>query len=95
MTTTHGVGMTTRDGRFEVVSCEWDSNGSYRVTVDGPWPRTATTERKARDLARRVDPMHRVQWTRLDDVTFCGTDDTGAAHLHYSFTVSRLDPMHK
>lgn len=94
MTTTHGVGMTTRDGRFEVVSCEWDSNGSYRVTVDGPWPRTATTERKARDLARRVDPMRKVQWTRLDGYRINWGND-GVPSGKYHFTVSRLDPMHK
>lgn len=74
----------------EVVSSAWDHNGSFRVQVAGPWPRTAKGERAARDAARKVDKMKKVEWTRLDRVTLDPDN-----RVIYHFTVSRLTKEHK
>jgi hypothetical protein len=68
-----------------IADAQWDHNGSWRVTVVGPWPRTEQSERRARAVARRVDTMRLVQWTRLDGVSL--TEDI---RVTYRFTVSRL-----
>lgn len=70
--------------RPEVLRSDWDHNGSWRVEVAGPWPRTDASERAARRAARNVDTMRRVQWSRLDAVRLEGV------RLVYTFTVSRL-----
>jgi hypothetical protein len=78
---------------MEIIESRWDSNGSFRVAVAGPWPRTAKGERAARDKARQADPMRLTQWTRLDRVTLedaGAVDSDGNVRVVYHFTVSRL-----
>lgn len=76
----------------EIVSSMWDHNGSFRVTVAGPWPRTANGERAARRKARTVDAMRLTQWTRLDHVSL--ESQWKPTRVLYTFTVSRLDRSH-
>lgn len=79
--------MTNTLDRPEVLSRTWDHNGSARVEVAGPWPRTANSERAARRAARNSDPMGLTKWTRLDSVSL----DAESGRVVYTFTVSRLD----
>ena len=84
--------------RFEVVASEWDSNGSFRVIVRDNESafRTAKTERSARDTARRVDTMRKVQWTRLDRVALTEYPaESGMPRMLYYFTVSRLEKSYR
>lgn len=90
------IGTTNRDGDVQVMDTAWDSNGAHRVTVRdskgvGNSIYTPKQElRRARALARRVDPRPQdVQWTRLDS-TFIAD-----GCLHYRFTVSRLDSSYR
>lgn len=83
--------------RYEVISREWDHNGSTlvevrdhgcnvrSVAVNGP---SAYTVSAARRVARKTDPHAR--WTRF--VRVIRTEDGGIA---YRFTVSRLDPSYR
>lgn len=50
-------------------------------------------DRAVRDLARRVDPMGRVQWVRTDGVSVVRTD--AGPRLEYRLTASRLDPSYR
>lgn len=97
--------LSTRDGRFVVTQSRWDSNGSHHVIVadnalasalSDPAYVNDTTKRRARDLARRVDPMGRdhVKWTRLDAIETYVRGNSGY-QTNYLFTVSRLDPMYR
>lgn len=93
----------TRDGRFRVTESTWDSNGSFRVVVldtrDGGVgetvpPDVIERERRAvRDLARRVDPIGKVQWVRTDEVSVVRTPD--GRRIQYRLTASRLDPAYR
>lgn len=91
----------SRDGRFRVVSREWDCNGSATVDVldnigdllplheGGSVP--AATLRAARRTARRSDPHPGdVRWTRFEGVHMLGPGQVG-----YRFTVSRLSPEYR
>lgn len=94
---------SSRDGRFRVTESKWDSNGSFRVVIldtrdssvgETVPPDVIARERRAiRDLARRVDPMDRVQWVRTDGVSVVATDD--GPRLEYRLTASRLDPSYR
>lgn len=97
--------LSTRDGRFVVTQARWDSNGAHHVIVadnvlatvlSDPAYVNDTAKRRARDLARRVDPMGRdhVKWTRLDAIE-THVRDNGEYQTNYLFTVSRLDPMYR
>lgn len=96
--------LSTRDGRFVVTQTRWDSNGSHDVIVrdnatlpivGGPAYINETAKRKARDLARRADPMgvDHVRWVRFDESLTKNTEH--GIRRHYYFTVSRLDPMYR
>lgn len=83
--------------RYEVISREWDHNGSTLVEVKdhacdvrsvatcGP---SANTVAAARRVARKTD--FRAKWSRFERVI--RTEDGGIA---YRFTVSRLDPSYR
>lgn len=92
----------SRDGAFAVTSAEWDYNGSFHVQVIDlrdnvselvPPDVIARDRRRVRDLARRVDPMDETRWVRVDSITVALHE--GRAHIQYSVTVSRLDPMYR
>lgn len=93
------VGLTTRDGRFEIVSSTFDANGSFLVTVADHLAivhdiaACVHTPRAARDLARRADPMGKIQWTRAEKVEHVKT--SRGIRVGYRFTVSRLDPLYR
>ena len=88
--------IATRDGRFEVVSSAWGSNGSFTVRVvdhhtadtgtfvaaaDSPVPEAA------RRTARRVDPMRKVKRSHFVGKYVVSTESGNA--LAYDFVVSR------
>lgn len=91
----------TRDQRFRVLSSTWDSNGSFQVQVldtnvdlpATPEHTTAQDRRVVRDLARRVDSMQKIQWTRINSITTLDTEDGPRTLFHV--TASRLDPAHR
>lgn len=86
------VGATNRAGTYEIVATEWDHNGTMRVTVASPWPRTQKTEDAARRLARRA--LMYPEKTRSSRLIRVDLDTTNAAayRILLTFAVSRLDP---
>lgn len=77
---------------YEVLSSEWNHNGSHTVEVrtDSAFT-TAKTIRKARDLARKsVSRPDLVQWTR-ENFRYLD-DDLKTVHV---FTVSRLERFYR
>lgn len=93
---------TSRDGRFQVLSSDWDSNGCFHVTIldtqvsstDALFPPDVISaeRRTVRNLARRVDPMDKIQWVRIDATEIKPTPN--GERLIYRVTASRLDPSH-
>lgn len=94
----------SRNGRFATVRSIWDHNGSFHVSIadlvhdaDIDPPRTHAQHRYAQEAARctarRIDTMDQVQWTRLNEIRT--TEIDGALRNVYSFTVSRLSPLHR
>jgi len=82
------VGATNRAGTLEIVSREWDHNGTLTVTVACPFPRTAKSDEAARRLARRaIKHPHLTRSSRLTHVA--GTLDP-QYRVHVTFAVSRL-----
>ena len=83
------VGDTNRAGTMEVISTDWDHNGTLRVTIAGPWPRTQKTDDAARRLARRC--LMYPELTRSSRLIRVDTllDDKGRVRV--TFAVSRLE----
>ena len=88
----------SRDGRSRVLSYTWDSNGSFRVIVADKTPEgrepSDRDKRRVRDLARRVDRMGKIKWTRIDEI-FKDPQPDGSLEHTYTITASRLDPMYR
>lgn len=70
----------------KVITREWDHNGSFHLTIEESWPRTAATDKRVRRAARSADHMNLVKWTRINNVTM-----PIVGVLLYNITASRLD----
>ncbi len=83
------VGDTDRAGTMQIVATDWDHNGTLRVTVACPFPRTQKSDDAARRLARRaITYPEKTRSSRLIRVAETLDD---AFRIHVTFAVSRLE----
>lgn len=83
------VGDTSRDGKLEIVATEWDHNGTLRVTVACPYPRTQKSDDAARRLARRA--ISHPELTRKSPLVHVSPIVDDAYRIHVTFAISRLE----
>lgn len=82
------IGDTNRAGDLQIIDTNWDSNGTLRVTVEGPGPRTLQLEQRMRRLARRAitDP----EKTRSSRILHTRFNPSGG-YIAITFAISRLE----
>lgn len=81
------VGDSNRAGTMEIVSTDWDHNGTLRVTIACPYARTQKSDDAARRLARRaIMYPEKTRSSRLIHVSPIVDD---AYRIHVTFAVSR------
>lgn len=83
------VGDTSRDGKLQVVATDWDHNGTLRVTVACPFPRTQKSDEAARRLARRC--LMYPEKTRSSRLIHVSPIVDDAYRILLTFAVSRLE----
>lgn len=83
------VGDTNRAGTMEIVATDWDHNGTLRVTVACPFPRTQKSDEAARRLARRA--LSHPEETRSSRIARVAQTLDSRNRIHVTFAVSRLE----
>lgn len=72
---------------LEVISKDWDHNGTLSVTVACPFPRTAKSDEAARRLARKQ--IGHPELTRSSRIAYVAGTLDDSNRIHVTFAVSR------
>jgi len=78
-----------RAGTMQIVTTDWDHNGTLRVTVACPFPRTQRSDDAARRLARRC--LSYPEKTRSSRLIHVAETLDADYRIHVTFAVSRLE----